>query len=119
MENQLQTPDVDCPPPDKKRVLVVEDYEDIRTVLHGILQQMGYEVVSCANGTEAIKTFLDDFRCFTDVGLLMDLSLPDINGLRVMSAIREIEKGSTLTCTPIRMGIITAQGHIVEGTDTY
>lgn len=109
---------VDCD--DRKRVLVVEDNEDLREMMEIFMQaQDDYEVITCSNGEAAIIQFLRSFRCCNNVGILMDLVLPDINGLRVMSAIREIEKGSSVECTPIRFGVVSGAGHILDASPLF
>lgn len=102
-----------------KYILVVEDHDDTREIIEKYFEDTEYVVITCANGSSALKEYLDTFRCRENAGILMDLSLPDINGLRVMSAIREIEKGSALGCTPIRFAVVSAQGKIVEGTELF
>lgn len=101
---------------DRKTLMVVEDYDDSREVLEMYLRGTEFDVIVCENGVDALKKYLDNMRCNEHSGILMDLALPDINGLRVMSAIREIEKGSK-DCVPIRLGIISASGGMVEGIE--
>jgi adenylate cyclase len=103
----------------QKKIMVVEDYDDTRFMLEKLLSGRGYEVVLCENGSDAIIKFIQCFRCEPNAGILMDLRLPDINGLRVMTAIRELERGATSHCEPIRMGVISATTEIVEGVDSY
>ena len=38
-----------------KRILVVEDQEDNRRILHDLLTNAGYEIVQAENGEEALK----------------------------------------------------------------
>lgn len=60
----------------KQKILVVEDNEDNLTVLCDELEYVGYEVISAANGEEAIeKTFTER----PDL-ILMDISIPVIDG---------------------------------------
>lgn len=103
----------------QKKIMVVEDYDDTRLMLEQYLSKEGYDVVLCANGSDAIVKFIQCFRCEPNAGILMDLRLPDINGLRVMTAIRELEKGATSHCEPIRMGVISATLDTVEGVESY
>jgi CheY-like chemotaxis protein len=117
-ENEMLRVTGDCPGL-VKSIMVVEDYDDTRFMLQTLLERAGYDVVVCENGGDAIKKFVDSFRCRANAGILMDLSLPDINGLRVMSAIRELEKGSTSGCEPIHMGVVSAVTDVVEGVDSF
>ena len=82
------------------KVLLVEDTEDNRFMMRRLLEMTGYEVVEARNGEEAVKvaqTELPDL-------ILMDLSLPIIDGLAATRLIREIE---TLKKTPI----VTVSAH--------
>ncbi len=104
---------------DKSQVLklmIVEDYDSTRELVAMALDGEPYELTLCRNGTDALHKFLDSYRCDPHAGILMDLALPDINGMRVMRAIREIEKGSHTGCVPIRFGLATAQSESIDGT---
>ncbi len=71
-----------------KKVLVVEDYEDTREFMKFLLETYGYQVVEAADGIEAIdqvKQQLPDL-------VLMDISLPMVDGLTATRTIREFEK---------------------------
>jgi two-component system cell cycle response regulator DivK len=73
-----------------KRVLLVEDFEDSRTGLSKLLQIEGYEVIEATDGAQAI-----DFAASTKPDLiLMDLSLPVIDGLTASKRIKESDSTS-------------------------
>jgi len=102
----------------KPRILVVEDSPDISDLLREAFRHLPeYDSVFAETGTEALNIFTASIRCCENTGVLMDLVLPDINGLRLLSAFREIEKGSARGCTPSRFGLISANTHVAEGTD--
>jgi PAS domain S-box-containing protein len=69
------------------RVLVVEDEEDVRTLLSDILSLDGHEVTVAADGKEGMGLFRRggfDF-VFTDLGM------PDLSGWEVARAVRGID----------------------------
>jgi CheY-like chemotaxis protein len=68
----------------KKRILLVDDDDEFRKMLHLMLTQSGYDVVEARNGTEAL-TLLD--RLPPDV-VLTDLVMPEREGLEI---IRELK----------------------------
>nr|AEE65471.1 two component regulater [uncultured bacterium BAC AB649/1850] len=71
-----------APPPDTLRVLVVEsDVRDLEALARG-LRRHGHEVLSAASGTEALTAYRD-----ADL-VLLDLELPDLDGLNVCRGIR-------------------------------
>jgi len=73
------------------RVLVVDDEPQIRRVLTLNLSTRGYDVTAAQDGTQAL---LEASRHPPDV-VLLDLGLPDIDGLQVIRELR------TWTTTPI------------------
>ena len=69
-----------------KRILVVEDRDDLLTILVAILKRFcGYETIEAANGAEAIEKA--EFEK-PDL-ILMDLDLPDISGIDAAKAVKE------------------------------
>jgi len=75
-------------------VLVVEDTEDNRFMMRRLLEMTGYRVVEAMNGDEAVKLAASELPNV----ILMDLSLPVIDGL---AATRLIRKLPNLQSTPI------------------
>ena len=75
-----------------KKVLIVEDYEDSRSFMKFLLESYGYQVVEAADGIEAI----DKFKNIHPDLVLMDISLPVVDGLTATKTIREIEKSPDL-----------------------
>ena len=67
-------------------MLVVEDNEDIRSLLDSVLSLSGYEVVLAADGPQAM-TLLREVQLAPDLAIL-DLELPDVSGWEVLRAIR-------------------------------
>ena len=70
-----------------KKILIVEDSEDTRDFMKLLIESYGYEVVEAADGIEA----LDKFRNHHPDLILMDISLPDVGGLTVTKAFRELD----------------------------
>ena len=67
-------------------VLLVEDTEDNRFMMKRLLEMTGFEVVEARNGEEAVQ-LADEKRPNL---ILMDLSLPIIDGLAATRKIRQI-----------------------------
>lgn len=70
-----------------RTVLIVEDYEDARMVMKFLLESYGYNVIEAADGIEAIETFKHHFPDL----ILMDISMPLMDGLTATKAIRKFE----------------------------
>ena len=76
------------------KVLLVEDTEDNRFMMRRLLEMAGYRVVEATNGEEAVKIA----RAESPRLILMDLSLPVIDGLAATRLIRKLPDFRT---TPI------------------
>ncbi len=67
------------------RILIVDDDENIRKVLMTILEDEGYTVESAGNAKNAIEKTK---RSFYNLALI-DIRLPDMEGIELLSKIRE------------------------------
>ena len=77
-----------------RTILVVEDHSDSRTLLSAWLRAKGYKVVEVRNGKEGL---LQANRLSPDL-ILMDLTLPELDGVE---ATRQIRTRHVLSQTPI------------------
>ena len=82
-----------------KNVLVVEDYEDVRTMMKIMVQLYGYNVVEARDGVEAIEKVKQ--HC-PDL-ILMDIALPGMDGFQTAGLIKASEK-----CADIPIIAVTA-----------
>jgi two-component system cell cycle response regulator DivK len=80
--------------PASATVLLVEDTEDNRQMMHRLLEMSGFNVVEATNGKEAVEVA---FKVHPQI-ILMDLSLPIIDGL---AATRQIRNQPDLNKVPI------------------
>jgi two-component system, OmpR family, response regulator len=71
---------------DLKKALVVDDTKNIRLLLSTCLETMNYEVLSAANGEEALKLFQSNNF---DIALI-DIKMPEISGTEVLRRIRSL-----------------------------
>lgn len=82
----------------KKKILLVEDEQDLRELYVELLTDSGFEVVSVTDGLEAVKLLSDE----TWDLLLLDIMLPGIDGLKILKKISAGEltkKGSIVVIT--------------------
>ena len=70
----------------KSVILLVDDQDTIRFFLEKTLTQEGYEAVTAKTGAEAIEKAR---QVMPDL-VLLDLKLPDMDGLEVLRKIKEI-----------------------------
>ncbi|MFL6231442.1 MAG: response regulator [Pyrinomonadaceae bacterium] len=66
-------------------ILVAEDDDDNRFVMRTLLEMRGYAVIEAVNGQEAVEAAT---RELPDL-ILMDLKMPQLNGLAATRAIRQ------------------------------
>jgi CheY-like chemotaxis protein len=72
------------------RILLVEDNPVNQKVACGVLKRQGHEVVVAVNGREALRTL--EAQMFDLV--LMDVQMPEMDGLQTTAAIRAGEEGT-------------------------
>jgi DNA-binding response OmpR family regulator len=77
---------------DPRRVLVVDDQEDIREMARLILTGAGYEVVTASSGREALK--LAASASF-DL-MLLDINMPELDGWATLRLLRADEAQDAL-----------------------
>ncbi len=65
----------------RRNVLVVEDDEDVRTLVEMILAKAGYEVESAANGVEALQLV----RVQRYSLIVLDLAMPEMDGFTFLA----------------------------------
>ncbi len=86
---------------DKKRILLVEDTTSLAEAYKEYLRDEPYEIVCAETGKEAFAA-LDEFM---PDAVLLDIILPDINGLEILKHIGENE-------IPTSVVVVTAHGSI-------
>ena len=66
-------------------ILIIEDEKDIRSFLTTMLSSYGYSVIDAVTGKEAISMVTSHMPDL----ILLDIGLPDMDGMNVLSSIRE------------------------------
>ncbi len=69
-------------------VMVVEDFEDNRFMMRRLLEMSGYHVLEAINGEEAVEIARREHPSL----ILMDLSLPLLDGLAATRRIRQVKE---------------------------
>jgi two-component system, OmpR family, alkaline phosphatase synthesis response regulator PhoP len=93
---------------EKKKILLVDDEPDIVETIRFSLEQEGYEIVTAADGMEA----LDRARQIVPDLMVLDVMMPKENGYRVARTIREDEKAGRISK---RIPIVLLTARNLEG----
>lgn len=76
----------------KKKILIVDDEESIRELFIETLSRQGFECVTAGNGLEGLRMF--------DLGtpdvILLDLRMPEMDGLTMLKELRKKETGANI-----------------------
>ena len=94
------------PKPRAARVLVVEDNPVNQRVATAILAHSGYRVIMARTGREALSMLERE----TVDAVLMDVQLPELDGLQVTRAVRERERRIAAGLAPAPPGSAYARG---------
>jgi len=73
-------------------ILVVDDDEIVRKLCETVLTQAGYELMLASSGVEALSLL----RTQRPSLILMDMMMPDMDGLETMSRIKSVEQFSSI-----------------------
>lgn len=80
--------------PSAPTILVIEDYADTRELISSLLRKNGYHVLEAEDGVEGL---LKASASYPDL-VIMDLALPEMDGVETSRRIRQMPK---LSRTPI------------------
>lgn len=69
------------------RIIVVDDEENIRSTLHEILSDEGYEVSCAADGETALRTLKSEAADL----VLLDVWMPGIDGMQTLKILKDID----------------------------
>jgi DNA-binding response OmpR family regulator len=72
---------------DKKRILVVEDDAEMRSLLKDFFSEEGFEIDSVSNGSEAFRILV---RELFDL-VITDIRMPGLTGLDILPGIKKLQ----------------------------
>ena len=88
--------------PEEKTVLVVDDEEDVREFLSTVLEDAGFNVVTAADGVEALERIKEKVPDF----ISLDLVMPKKSGIKFLYELRHNKEW-----IKIPVVIVTAHAH--------
>lgn len=99
-----------------KKVLILEDEENIRSFVVINLRRAGYEVLEAATGTQALECL----QKHPDIGVaILDIMLPDIDGFDVCRRIRANNKQIGIIMLTARTQEMDKVTGLMTGADDY
>lgn len=97
------------------RVLIIEDDEELSRLLQLDLQRHDFDVTVCANGLEGLRLFQDKRHDL----VVLDVSLPVMDGLTVCERIREVSNVPILMMTAHAVTEQNIAEGLNRGADEY
>jgi DNA-binding response OmpR family regulator len=97
-----------------RRVLVVDDDDDIRLLLEELLRGAGYDVATATDGRAALRVF---HTTSADL-VVLDLSMPELDGFETLERLRDLSDVPVILLTA-RGGEIDKVRGFRAGADDY
>ncbi len=79
----------------QKKILVIEDDEDIRTVVVTRLTRAGYDTIVAVDGKDGLRRFYGDRPDL----VVLDIAMPVMDGWQVLERLREVSEVPVLILT--------------------
>jgi CheY-like chemotaxis protein len=75
-----------------KKILVIDDNDDVRTIVTTVLRSFGFEVREAASGESGIQMVLEEKPDL----IISDVRMPGMDGHHLLSAIRELQSTAAI-----------------------
>ena len=96
------------------KILIIEDEKNLARFVELELQHEGYDTFACKNGREGLEVALEkDWDA-----ILLDLMLPELNGLEVCRRVRQVKNTPSIMMTA-RDSVIDRVSGLDHGADDY
>lgn len=98
----------------QQRILVIDDDDTVRQLVKVLLQEIELEVVEAADGKSGLRSFFEASQSL----VILDISLPDLDGFEVLKRIRELSDVAVLMLTASSEELLKVRG-LKNGADDY
>jgi len=98
----------------RARILFVDDDADIRGLLRQLLERAGYDLVEASNGKDGLRAF---YASAPDL-VLLDISMPEMDGWQTLERIRDLSDVPVLMLTARTAELERVRG-LKAGADDY
>lgn len=97
-----------------QRILIIEDEKNLSRFVELELQHEGYETKVCLDGRSGLQTAIDE----SWDAILLDLMLPEMNGLEVVRRLRQVKQTPVIIMTA-RDSVMDRVVGLDQGADDY
>lgn len=87
---------------EKQRVLAVDDNLTNLSFLISMLEPLGFDVITAQNGNQAVE----HYKTYNPDLVLMDLVMPEMNGIEAINKIRQLPKGEQIKIIGVTASVI-------------
>jgi DNA-binding response OmpR family regulator len=98
----------------RPRVLVVDDDEDIRTLVRALLERAGYAVDEAESGRAALRNLFSSAPAL----VILDVTMPDLDGYQTLERIRDLSDVPVIMLTARTQELEKVRG-LSAGADDY
>ena len=100
-----------------KCILFVDDEAVLREIAFEILTHLGYEVICCNDGKEAVRCFR---KRHNDIdAVILDLNMPDMDGCECLSSLRKINFSVPVVFSTGEMNEDALQAALSKGANAF
>lgn len=97
-----------------QRILIIEDEKNLSRFVELELRHEGYETKVCSDGRSGLQTAIDE----SWDAILLDLMLPEMNGLEVVRRLRQVKQTPVIIMTA-RDSVMDRVVGLDQGADDY
>lgn len=97
-----------------KQILIVDDEEDIRDVVQAALEEFaGWQTITAATGLEGLEIA----RAATLDAILLDISMPDVDGLQICKELKSGPQTQTIPVIILTAKVLPRDRQLLEALD--
>ena len=100
--------------PENQRILIIEDEKNLSRFVELELKHEGYETRVCSDGRSGLQVAIDEHWD----AILLDLMLPEMNGLEVVRRLRQVKQTPVIIMTA-RDSVMDRVVGLDQGADDY
>jgi len=97
------------------RILVVDDEKLISWSLAAMLKKEGYQVETAASGKEALQKF----ECFKPILVMLDIGLPDVDGLELLKRFKAANEETSIVMMTAYANADSAVQALQDGAEDF